>query len=87
MAYGNYTSKGNKQEDKYQNSLMNIGTRCLVSLASKLQESIDDAHDSTMVKYLSGDKTATTEQQFYEMIGKYPAFLTGWDFIDYYQNN
>ncbi len=87
MLYGNYTSKGNKQEDKYQQFAdEHWDSDVWLAWRANYQESIDDAHDSTMVKYLSGDKTATTEQQYYEMIGKYPAFFAGWDFVDYYQN-
>jgi hypothetical protein len=87
VVYGNYTSKGNKQEEKFQNFAdEHWDPEVWLAWRSNYQQGIDDAHDSTMVKYLSGDKTATTEQQFYEMIGKYPAFLAGWDFVDYHQN-
>lgn len=87
MVYGGYTSKGNKQENKYQKYAdENWDPKVWLDWRANYEKKIDDAHDTTMVKWLSGDKSATTEQQFYEMIGKYPAFFAGWKFADYYNN-
>ena len=87
MVYGNYTSKGNDQEKKFQNYAdAHWDPNVWLDWRQNYTRGIDDAHDTTMVKYLSGDKSATTEQQYYEMIGKYPAFYSGWDFVNYYQN-
>ncbi len=87
MVYGNYTNKGKNQEKKFQNYADgHWDPNVWLDWRQNYTQSIDDAHDTTMVKYLSGDKSATTEQQYYEMIGKYPAFYTGWDFANYYQN-
>ena len=87
MVYGNYTNKGKDQEKKFQNYAdAHWDPNVWLDWRQNYTQSIDDAHDTTMVKYLSGDKSATTEQQYYEMIGKYPAFFSGWDFANYYQN-
>lgn len=87
MVYGNYTSKGNDQEKKFQNYAdAHWNPNVWLDWRQNYTQGIDDAHDTTMVKYISGDKAVTTEQQYYEMIGKYPAFFTGWDFAEYYQN-
>ena len=87
MVYGNYTGKGNDQEKKFQNYAdAHWDPNVWLDWRQNYTRGIDDAHDTTMVKYLSGDKSATTEQQYYEMIGKYPAFYSGWDFVNYYQN-
>jgi len=87
MVYGNYTNKGNSQEKKFQNYAdAHWDPNVWLDWRQNYTQKIEDAHDTTMVKYLSGDKSATTEQQYYEMIGKYPAFFTGWDFANYYQN-
>ncbi|MDZ7331967.1 MAG: hypothetical protein ONB31_08305 [candidate division KSB1 bacterium] len=85
--YGSYTQKGKNQEKKYQEYAdahwdPNVWQQWKQNYAN----SLDDAHASTMEKYLSGDKMATTKQQYYEMIGKYPAFYVGWDFARYYEN-
>ncbi len=84
--YGSYTNKGKDQEKKYQ-QFANLHWNPDVWLQwIQNHEKLDDAHAGTMENYLSGDKSATTRQQYYEMIGKYPAFYVGWDFVRYYDN-
>ncbi len=85
--YGTYTKKGQNQEKKYQEYAdAHWDPAVWQQWKQNYANSLDDAHASTMEKYLSGDKSATTKQQYYEMIGKYPAFYVGWDFARYYEN-
>lgn len=87
MVYGSYTNKGENEEKKYQQYAdVHWDPEVWKQWLQNYSGSVDDAHASTMEKYLSGDKSATTKQQYYEMIGKYPAFYVGWDFTDYYGN-
>lgn len=81
LVYGDYTSKGNKQEDKFQQYAdANWDSSAWLDWRRNYQNPIGDAHDSTMIKYIKGDKSVTTKQQYYEMIGKYPVFYPGWNF-------
>ncbi len=85
--YGTYTSKGKDEEKKYQNYAdAHWDPAVWQQWKQNYTGSMEDAHASTMEKYLSGDKAATTKQQYYEMIGKYSAFYVGWDFVKYYEN-
>jgi len=85
--YGSYTKKGQNQEKKYQQYAdAHWNPEIWQQWKQNYTNPLDDAHASTMEKYLSGDKSATTKQQYYEMIGKYPAFYVGWDFARYYEN-
>lgn len=85
--YGAYTSKGKDEEKKYQAYAdAHWDPEVWKQWKQNFSNPLDDAHASTMEKYLSGDKTATTQQQYYEMIGKYSAFYVGWDFANYYEN-
>lgn len=87
VVYGSYTNKGHKQEDKYQNYAdLNWDStdwlNWIDAYNSSHEDTISDAHAITMIKYLGGNKSATTRQQYYEMIGKYPVFYFGWNFAD-----
>lgn len=87
MVYGSYTNKGKDEEKKYQSYAdAHWDPEVWKQWVQNFSGSVDDAHASTMEKYLSGDKSATTKQQYYEMIGKYSAFYVGWDFANYYEN-
>jgi TM2 domain-containing membrane protein YozV len=85
--YGNYSGKGKDEEKNYQNYAdAHWSADVWNSWYENYQGEITDAHASTMEKYLGGDESATTKQQYYEMIGKYPAFYVGWDFVKYEDN-
>jgi hypothetical protein len=85
--YGSYTKKGQNEEKKYQQYAdVHWDPEIWKQWKQNYTGTLDDAHAGTMEKYLSGDETATTRQQYYEMIGKYPAFYIGWDFAKYYEN-
>jgi len=85
--YGSYTNKGKNEEKNYQQYAdAHWDPEVWKQWKQNYTGSVDDAHASTMEKYLSGDKSATTQQQYYEMIGKYSAFYVGWDFANYYDN-
>jgi len=87
MLYGTYTNKGKDEEKKYQEFAdVHWSPDVWQQWLQNYTQEVDDAHASTMEKYLGGDKSATTKQQFYEMIGKYPAFYAGWDFVEYEKN-
>jgi hypothetical protein len=88
VVYGSYTNKGQDKEKEYQAYAdahwdPEVWKQWVQNLPPG---SMEDAHASTMEKYLSGDKSATSKQQYYEMIGKYSAFYVGWDFANYYEN-
>jgi hypothetical protein len=87
MVYGSYTNKGQNEEKKFQEYAdAHWDPEVWQEWLQNFSGPVDDAHASTMEKYLSGDKSATTKQQFYEMIGKYSAFYVGWDFAHYRDN-